>query len=113
MKKLIAFVLALSCLLGLAGCNKRSMNYIIKNAVSITGIVEDTDENAILVDTEDSKYWVNLNVEHKDSMTNFSIGDEVIVYFDGMVVECYPAQINTVYAIILKTPADRTENNKG
>ena len=67
---------------------------------------------AILIENETGEYWVSLDVENKDSMTSFSIGDEVVVYFDGNVAESYPMQINNVYAIILKTPADRTENEK-
>ena len=113
MKKLIALVLALICVLSLAGCNNRSMNYIISNEPSITGIVKETNENAILFENDDGEYWVSLNVESKDSVTNFNVGDEVVVYYDGNIAESYPMQINTVYAITLKTPADRTENNKG
>ena len=48
MKKLIALVLALIYVLGLVGCNNRSMNSIISNEPSITGIVKETNENAIL-----------------------------------------------------------------
>ena len=113
MKKLIALVLALICVLSLVGCNNRSMNYIISNEPSITGIVKETNENAILIENDDGEYWVSLNVESKDSVTNFNVGDEVVVYYDGNIAESYPMQINTVYAITLKTPADRTENNKG
>ena len=112
MKKLIALVLTLVCVLAMVGCNNRSMNYIISNEPSITGIVKETNENAILIENDNGEYLVSLNVENKDSMTNFNIGDEVVVYYDGNVAESYPMQINTVYAIILKTPADRTENNK-
>jgi len=112
MKKLIAFLLALCCIFALAGCGNRSMNHIIANEPNITGIVKDTGEKAILIENEQGQYWVSLNVENKDSMTHFSIGDEVVVYFDGMVAESYPMQINTVYAITLKTPADRAENEK-
>ncbi|MEE0964636.1 MAG: DUF3221 domain-containing protein [Ruminococcus bromii] len=111
MKKLIALVLALVCVLGLVGCNNRSMNYIIENEPSITGIVKETNDNSILIENENGEYWVSLNVENKDSMTNFSVGDEVVVYYDGNIAESYPMQINTVYAITLKTPADRTEND--
>ena len=89
-----------------------SMNDIIANAPSVTGIVKDTGEKAILIENENGEYWVSLNVECKDSMVSFSIGDEVVVYFDGMVAESYPMQISTVYAITLKTPADRAENKK-
>ncbi len=112
MKKLLAIVLALVCVLALAGCNNRNMNDIISSEPSITGIVKDTAEKAILIENENGEYWVSLNVENKDSMTHFNIGDEVVVYFDGLVAESYPMQINTVYAITLKTPADRAENDK-
>lgn len=111
MKKLIALVL-LVCVFALAGCNNRSMNYIIENEPNIIGVVKDTNDNSILIENEDGEYWVSLNVENKDSVTHFSIGDEVVVYYDGNVAESYPMQINTVYAITLKTPADRTENDK-
>ena len=112
MKKVIALVLALVCVLGMVGCNNRSMNYIISNEPSITGIVKETNENAILIENDDGEYWVSLNVENKDSVTNFNIGDEVVVYYDGNIAESYPMQINTVYAITLKTPADRAEKTK-
>ena len=112
MKKLIALVLSLICVLSLVGCNNRSMNYIISNEPSITGIVKETNENAILIENDDGEYWVSLNVENKDSMTSFNIGDEVVVYYDGNIAESYPMQIKTVYAITLKTPANRAENNK-
>ena len=110
MKKLT--VLVLVCLLILAGCGNRTMNDIIANEPNITGIVKDTGEKAILIENENGQYWVSLNVENKDSMVSFTIGDEVVVYFDGLVAESYPMQINTVYAITLKTPADRAENEK-
>ena len=70
MKKAIALLLALVCLLTLAGCDRKSMNYIIQNEPSIPGIVRDTTENAILIENEDGEYWVSLDVENGDSMTH-------------------------------------------
>ena len=61
MKKLIALVLAMVCVLGLVGCNNRSMNYIISNEPSITGIVKETNEDAILIENDNGEYWVSLN----------------------------------------------------
>lgn len=112
MKRLLALILVLICMLCLVGCDNRSMNYIIANEPSVTGIVKDTNENALLIKNDNGEYWVSLNVENEDSVTNFNIGDEVVVYYDGSVAESYPMQINTVYAITLKTPADRSENDK-
>ena len=110
MKKTLALLLAILCFLSLAGCNPRSMNYIIQNEPSIPGIVRDTTENAILIENEDGEYWVSLDVENPDSMTHFSIGDAVVVYFDGSIAESSPMQISRVYAITLTTPADRSGN---
>ena len=110
MKKLI--VVLLICMLGLVGCNNRSMNYIIANEPNITGIVKEANEQSILIENEKGEYWVSLNVENKDSTTHFNLGDEVVVYYNGIIAESYPMQINTVYAITLKEPADRAENNQ-
>lgn len=112
MKKYIAILLTLLCFFSLIGCNKKSMNYIIKNEPSITGVVKETGESCILLETEIGECVVSLNVENKDSMTSFQIGDEVVVYYDGSIAESYPMQIHTVYAITLKEPADRTVNEK-
>ena len=48
MKKLIALVLALVCVFGLGGCNTKSMNYIIENKPSVTGIVEEVHNDYII-----------------------------------------------------------------
>lgn len=105
MRKLIALLLALACLLMLAACDTKSMNYIIANKPDICGTVIQTDDTAILIENEAGEYWVSLDVENGDSMTHFRIGDEVVVYYDGNIAETYPMQINKVYAITLHTPA--------
>lgn len=119
MKKWIALALSLICVLGLVGCNKNSMNYIIENKPSVTGIVEEVHDNFVIMysDTADgypngSRWSISLNVENKDSYTDIVVGDEIVVYYDGMAMETYPLQMGTVYAITLKAPADRTENEK-
>lgn len=117
MKKTVALALALLFALGLVGCGNRnmsySMSYIISNTPSITGTVKEASENAILIENDNGEYWVSLNVEGKDSVTQFNIGDEVVVCYDGNIAESYPMQINTVYAITLNNPADSTENDNG
>ena len=119
MKKYIALVLALVCVLGLVGCNTKSMNYIIENKPSVIGVVEEVHNDYVIMysDTADgypngSKWQISLNVENKDSYTDISVGDEIVVYHDGNVMETDPLKVGTVYAITLKTPVDRTENDK-
>jgi len=120
MKKLFVFLLSALLLFGMGGC-RQTMNDVIANEPNFMGIVTDVTESSILVAVDESsdayrschEIWVSLDVEMADSMTHFSIGDEVVVYYDGMIMETYPGQVNTVYAILLRTPADRESENKG
>ena len=113
MKRCIVFILTLICVLGLGGCNNRTMDYIIENEPNITGIVEEVQDNFIIINIKTESYpdgascKVSLDVENKDSYTDVSVGDEIIVYYNGEIAESYPLQINTVYAITLKTPVNQ------
>lgn len=117
MKRILAMALALACLLTLVGCNNKSMNYIIENKPSVTGIVEEVHDDYVIMYSETAEGYPNgshwhipLDVENQDSYTDVVVGDEIVVYYDGSAMETDPLQIATVYAITLKTPADRTEN---
>ena len=48
-KEYIGILLSIVFLLTLIGCNNRSMNYIIENEPSVTGIVEQVYDNSILI----------------------------------------------------------------
>ena len=80
----------------------------VTNEPNFSGIVDEVYEKSILVRVNKDEdaiqssdlMSVSLDVELKDSMTHFEIGDEVRVYYDGTIAESYPAQINKVYAII-------------
>lgn len=117
MKKLITLVLVLVCVVGLVGCNTKSMDYIIENKPNVTGIVQEvyTDYVIMYSDTANgypngSEWQISLNAENKDSYTTLAVGDEIVVYYDGNVMETDPLKVGTVYAITLKTPANRTHN---
>lgn len=47
------------------------------------------------------KMSVSIDAKLKESVTHFDVGDKVRVFYDGVIAESYPAQINTVYAIFL------------
>ena len=107
-------------LLALVSCVPRSMNYIIANEPSITGVVQEVHDTYILIYVETEGYptgadcSVSLDVENKDGLYSpISVGDVVTVYFDGSIAESYPLQNNTVYAITLTEPADRAQENQG
>ena len=113
MKRLAAWILTLAFVWVLTGCCNRSMNYIIEHEPNISGTVKEVRDDSILISIEAASYpagtdcEVSLDVENPDSCTNVSIGDEVVVYYDGNIAESDPLQINTVYAITLRTPATR------
>lgn len=113
MKKYALLLFTMLHALLLAGC-QRTMNDIIEKEPSVVGIVEEVYENSILISCEEMEGYlsevkcrVSLEVENKDSMTHFNIGDEVVVYYNGQAAETDPLQIDTVYAITLRTPAER------
>ena len=82
MKKILSLILTLFCVLSLVGCG-RSMDDIIKNESSITGVVEEVYNNSILISIQTDAYPygaycdVSLDAENKDDMVDFNIGDEV------------------------------------
>lgn len=88
-----------------------SMNNVDKEP-HFAGTVTEVYDNAILVSVnegEDARrssdlISVSLNVKLKDSMIDFTVGDRVVVYYNGEIAESYPAQVNTVYAIVLTSP---------
>lgn len=119
MKKMICVILMLVCALSLPGCNKKSMHYILQNEPSIVGVVEEVTEHSILLYCKEmegypggARCWVSLDAENEDSYTDVSVGDEVVVYYSGDIAETDPLEISTVYAITLRTPANREKNSR-
>ena len=86
---------------------------INNNEPHFSGVVTEVYEKSILVKANDDEdvrassdlLNVPLNTVRKDSQQSFTIGDEVMVYYDGAIAEIYPAQIRKVYAILLINPA--------
>ena len=114
MKRFISLILSLTFVLVLAGCNNRSMNYIIENEPSVVGVVEEVHDDYVIMYSETaegypngSRWSISLTVESKDSYADPVVGDEIVVYYDGNVMETDPLKVGTVYAIPLKTPATR------
>ena len=48
MKRFISLILSLTFVLVLAGCNNRSMNYIIENEPSVVGVVEEVHDDYVI-----------------------------------------------------------------
>ena len=76
---------------------------------NFTGVITEVHDQSIVVSVNDGedelkssdKMRVSLNVKLKDSMTTFKVGQQVKIFYDGVILESYPAKIDTVYAILL------------
>ena len=107
MKKNMAAFIVMSCLLGLGGC-KKDMNDIIDDEPCVRGVVSETSDAYIVIEVNEdddlykdySRILVSFEVENEDSITDFTIGDEVAVYYNGTIEQSLPPQINHVYAIL-------------
>ena len=117
MKKVFALAIALVSVLSMAGCS-RTINDVIGKEPEFVGTVTEVKADSIIVnvDSSEAEYdncpvvMVSLDVEISDSYLDCSVGDEVVVYYDGSIIGGEPAVVEKVYAITLKTPAERTEN---
>lgn len=111
MKKYFNVFVMVLLIVSLAGCS-RSMNYVIGHEPSFVGTVETVTDEYVLVNVDDDdaiysdhpNIHVSLDVELKDSYLDLSIGDVIVVYYDGSITD---GKAETVYAITLRTPANR------
>lgn len=93
----------------LYGCEqKMNMNNVV-NQPSFQGVVTEVNEQSILVAVNEGEaaykssdlITVSLDVQLKDGLSEYSMGDEVKVYYDGSIAESYPAVVSVVYAIVI------------
>ena len=92
MKKLIALVLALVCVLSLVGCNNAEGNEVMEDFIGIVTNIND-DNTGYLVEVTDSgssslKVGDRVIVQIADgSSVEYSLNDYIKVEFNGVVEE--------------------------
>lgn len=111
-KKIVLVICGLLIVVGLIAIfilKPMTMNEVY-NKPNFSGVVLEVNDGSILVAVNDSekefkssdKISVSLDVKVKYSVANFDIGDEVKVFYDGEILESYPAQIHKTYAVLLQ-----------
>ena len=65
MKKLLTFMIVWTCLLTLAGCGKKDMDYMMQNESSAAESVRETGEESVLIQNEDAGEGENAAPETK------------------------------------------------
>ena len=109
MKKLIALVLAVICVLGLCACNsKKDILFDETNAAFFVAKVTEVYDNHLLVEVTDkgnSSFSVGTSVEVSTTVTsadgcpNFVTDEYARIEFNGVVLEKYPPALGDVFKI--------------
>ncbi len=107
MKKMIALVLVMFCLLSLAACdNESGKDFDEAETYSFHAKVLEVHDSYLLVeplaDSNESKSADKIQVSLKDKTTSWPmpVVDELInIVYDGSIMETYPAQLGKVYRI--------------
>lgn len=122
MKKLIGFVFVFICVFALLGCPRRTNVSIETEADTPTDtyhfhakVIEVHDRYMLVEHLPDGKTLsadiIEVPFEEKTSWPIPAVGDTVEVYYDGTIMETYPARLSRVYRVeilVLK----RTDDNK-
>ncbi|WP_302164094.1 hypothetical protein [uncultured Clostridium sp.] len=77
MKKLLTFMIVWTCLLTLAGCGKKDMDYTMQNESSVAESVRETGEESVLIQNEDAGEGENAAPETKYITIDLSVVGEI------------------------------------
>lgn len=88
MKRIVLIILC--CLLVLTGCNKKEEHSFIAKVIEVSS-------NSIIVEPDlledERKSSDRFIIDLKDNDTIYEIDDYVKIYYDGVIFESYPAQV--------------------
>lgn len=90
MKKWVCCVSLLAILL--VGCQSK------EERITLKATVIEVDEQTMLIDSENSKYIIQLD-NVKEIGDDIEVGDKIILYHDGIIMESEPAQFARIYEI--------------
>lgn len=126
MKKLIALVLTLVCVLGLIGCDGK-INMDSDMSTEQQQLDKPTEQhqfNATILEIYDNHLLVEpcagmdelkssdkieVSIQNIDKSIEWKVGDLAIITYDGIILETYPARLNQVYNVEKGAPQS-TEN---
>ncbi len=95
MRKLMFFAcLCLVCVMGFVSCSREEERYSFK-----AEIVEIFDGSANVTPNEGEDILSSgdlVSISLKNAQGEFLVGDEIIVYYTGEVMESYPLQVNVL-----------------
>ena len=126
MKKLIVLVLTLVCMLGAIGCDgkvntdtnksteQQQLNKPTEQYQFDATILEIYDNHFLVepcagMDELKSSDKIEVSIQNIDKSIEWKVGDYVLITYDGIILETYPARLNQVYKVEKGAPQS-TEN---
>ena len=120
MKRLIAIILALTCIICLAACDNKSGKDFDKptDQHQFDATILEIHDNYFLVepgagmDELKSADKIEVSTQNADKSVEWKVGDLVLITYDGVILETYPARLNQVYKVekgTLKFTEDETQ----
>ena len=105
MKRLMIVLLLSLCLFSLSSCREEQWDMV--GSPTICGTVEACYADKIVVRITDEEHpeiiglqaYVSLDVRMEDSLVRFAPGDEVRVYYNGVMSDGEPVYIHEVFTI--------------
>lgn len=101
-KAIVSIVISVILIIGIIAIGSYYFRYIS----TIRAVVVNVEDNylAVMGTKDNSLYTVSYS---KDNNTKFKQGQEILIYFDGMIAQSYPAQIHNVSKVdIIKEKSD-------
>lgn len=105
MKSLLPLILALACVLSLSACGSEPGGKAYFNATILEvrdGAVEleCTDKLTSGISVGE-RFTISTDTASSGGAPELAVGDAVRVVFDGLIMESYPIQLGTIFAIYL------------
>ena len=107
MKKLIALMLVLVCVISLVACDNKSGKDFdkVEDKHQFEATILEIYEGSFLVKPADGTTELNssdkivASTQNADKSIEWKVGDLVLITYSGEILESYPAQLHQVYKI--------------
>ena len=105
MKRLLPLILALACMLSLSACGGEPGGQAYFNATVLavnegSAELECTDKLTSGISAGE-RFTISTDTASSGGAPELAVGDAVRVVFDGLIMESYPIQLGTIFAIYL------------
>ena len=113
MKKVLALIFALICIASLAACGGKSGKDFDKPDDLYqfeATILEVHDAHFLVEPSKDSQEArssdkIVVSTQNADPAVQWQVGDLIVITYDGIIMETYPAQLHQVYKVEKLTPS--------